>query len=57
MEYTEDSDAIFPFNTTDFSITDEDNIYLYQAVVTLNGILTIRAFNMIMHIHAAKNFM
>lgn len=35
--YIEDGDFINPLNVSDFSITDDDNIFLIQAVVTLEN--------------------
>ena len=35
MSYEEDSPPVFPFNTPDFTITDEDNVFLLQAILTV----------------------
>jgi hypothetical protein len=35
--FTEDGDIINPFNVSDFSVTDDDNIFLIQAIVTLEN--------------------
>lgn len=40
VTYVEDSDAIFPLNTSDFSISDDDNNFLLRATLTA-GILPV----------------
>lgn len=36
--YVEDSEGIYPFNTSGFTVTDDDSVFLYQATLTA-GIL------------------
>ncbi len=37
MSFQEDGPAIFPFDTDDFSITDEDNSFIVQATITIEN--------------------
>ena len=38
VEYAEDAVPVFPLNTTGFSITDEDNVFLLQSTLTVENI-------------------